>query len=45
MNAPVRIDLSFRLEQDTFVLEVDHSAGGVLALFGPSVRARRPASK
>ena len=37
MSAPVRIDLSFTLEQDGFVLEVDHHADSrVLALFGPS---------
>ena len=37
MSAPVRIDLAFTLEQDGFVLEIDHHADSrVLALFGPS---------
>jgi molybdate transport system ATP-binding protein len=37
VSAPVRIDLTFTIEQDGFVLDIDHHADSrVLALFGPS---------
>jgi molybdate transport system ATP-binding protein len=37
MSAPVRIELAFVLEQDGFVLDIEHQGDSrVLALFGPS---------